>query len=192
MTRRHLPTLLVLAAILVALALPAISAGAAPAPSPARAQGGIEVRVPNFVFDPVLGDEPKLSNAERFDGQETGFRLVQFYGATEDAWLAGLESAGLTVLQYYPHYTYLVWGDTSSLNAAEGLDFVRWAGNFHPAYKMNSDLAGRAAWSRTSMSSSTTMAVSTAPSPRWRPWAQRSTRSTRPSPTKRSTLPTQR
>ena len=143
MTRRRLPTLLVLAAVLVALALPAISAGAAPSHVPAPAQGGIQVRVPNFAFDPLLDGEPKLANSERFDGQEAGFRLVQFFGATEDNWLTSLKAAGLRVLQYYPHYTYLVWGDVASLNATEGMDFVRWAGNFHPAYKMNSDLAGR-------------------------------------------------
>ncbi|HNS04170.1 MAG TPA: S8 family serine peptidase, partial [Anaerolineae bacterium] len=141
---RRLPSLIVLVAIVMALAAPAFSAGAAPAASVApAAQDGIEVRVPNFAFDPIVDGEPKLANAERFDGQGAGFRLVQFYGPTQDAWLDGLHGAGLKVLQYYPHYTYLVWGEASALHAAEGLDFVRWAGNFHPAYKINSDLVGR-------------------------------------------------
>jgi subtilisin family serine protease len=140
---RRLPNLLFVAVILAALLLPAFAAGAAPSTAPAAADGGIQVRVPNFAFDPVADGEPKLSNAERFDGQEAGFRLVQFYGATEDAWLDGLQDAGLKVLQYYPHYTYLVWGAESALRAAESLDFVRWTGNFHPAYKINSDLVGR-------------------------------------------------
>ncbi|MCB9155260.1 MAG: S8 family serine peptidase, partial [Caldilineae bacterium] len=143
MTRRRLPTLFVLAAITIAMALPALSAGAAPLPSPVQAAGSIEIRVPNYTFDPVLEGEPKLSNSQRFEGQDEGFRLVQFYGATQDTWLTSLQAAGLQVLQYYPNYTYLVWGNAASLNAAEGLDSVRWAGAFHPAYKMNSDLAGR-------------------------------------------------
>ncbi|MCA9869441.1 MAG: S8 family serine peptidase, partial [Anaerolineae bacterium] len=143
MTRRRLPTLFVLAAITIAMALPALSAGAAPLPSPVQAAASIEIRVPNYTFDPVLEGEPKLSNSQRFEGQDEGFRLVQFYGATQDTWLTSLQAAGLQVLQYYPNYTYLVWGNAASLNAAEGLDSVRWAGAFHPAYKMNSDLAGR-------------------------------------------------
>ncbi len=142
--RRRPPNLLIVAVILTALLLPAIAAGAAPAAAPAAAEGGIQVRVPNFAFDPVADGEPKLSNAERFDGSEAGLRLVQFYGPTEDAWLEGLQGAGLQVLQYYPHYTYLVWGAQGALRAADSLDFVRWSGNFHPAYKINSDLAGRA------------------------------------------------
>ncbi len=92
---RRLPTLLLVAAIIAALLVPAVTAGATPSASPSSAQGGIEVRVPNFVFDPLLDGEPKLSNAERFDGQEAGLRLVQFYGPTQDAWLDGLQSAGL-------------------------------------------------------------------------------------------------
>ncbi|MEI2691247.1 MAG: S8 family serine peptidase [Anaerolineae bacterium] len=140
---RRLPNLLFVAIILAALLLPAFAAGATPSTAPAAAGGGIQVRVPNFAFDPVADGEPKLSNSERFDGQEAGFRLVQFYGPTEDAWLDGLQGAGLKVLQYYPHYTYLVWGAEGALRAAEGLNFVRWAGNFHPAYKINSDLVGR-------------------------------------------------
>ena len=141
--RRRLPNLLLVAAIIAALLVPAITAGATPIASPSVADGGIEVRVPNFTFDPVLDGEPKLSNAERFDGQQAGLRLVQFYGPTEDAWLEGLKGAGLQVLQYYPHYTYLVWGAETALRSADSLDFVRWTGSFHPAYKINSDLVGR-------------------------------------------------
>ncbi len=140
---RRLPTLLIAAAIVASLLVPTATARATPAASHRSTQNGIQVHVPNFVFDPVLDGEPKLSNSERFDDQGAGLRLVQFYGPTEDAWLDGLQGAGLQVLQYYPHYTYLVWGADSSLRSAESLDFVRWAGNFHPAYKINSDLAGR-------------------------------------------------
>ena len=78
--------LLVMAAIVAALLVPAVAAGSTPSSnSPAPAAAGIEVHVPNFVFDPVLSGEPKLDNVNRFDGQEAGFRLVQFYGPTQDA-----------------------------------------------------------------------------------------------------------
>ena len=87
--------------------------------------------------------EPALHADLRAANAGAGLRLVQFFGPTQDAWLAGLEASGLKVLQYYPHYTYLVWGTAASAEAAQSLDFVRWTGAFHPAYKINSDLQGR-------------------------------------------------
>ncbi len=135
--------LVILATLITSVLVPAVSSGAGAAASPLPTEQGIEVRVPNFAFDPLIDGEPKLSPARQFDGQGAGLRLVQFYGPTEDAWLDGLRGAGLKVLQYYPHYTYLAWGADASLRAAESLDFVRWSGNFHPAYKINNDLAGR-------------------------------------------------
>ena len=140
MTRR-LSSLLMIAAILVALVasvLPAAASGDA-----APAAGGIEVRVPNYAFDPVAQGEPAVPADMRATGAGAGLRLVQFYGPTQDAWLAGLEAAGLKVLQYYPNYAYLVWGTAAAAEAADALDFVRWTGAFHPAYKINSDLQGR-------------------------------------------------
>jgi len=102
-----------------------------------------QVRVPNYSFDPLHDGEPVLTGRHRFDGEQAGLRLVQFNGAPQDAWLKDLEQAGLRVLQYYPHNSYLVWGAQSAASAAESLGFVRWAGNFHPAYKISADLAAR-------------------------------------------------
>ncbi|MBK9054747.1 MAG: S8 family serine peptidase [Chloroflexi bacterium] len=76
-------------------------------------------------------------------GNGAGFRLVQFAGPTVDSWLDALRSSGVKVLQYYPHNTYLVWGTASQLAATEALPYVRWQGDFHPAYKINSDLDNR-------------------------------------------------
>lgn len=98
---RRLLNLLVVAAVVTALLVPAVAAGATPFADPAPTASGLQVRVPNFAFDPLFDGEPKLANAERFDGQEAGFRLVQFYGATQDAWLDGLQGAGLKVLRNY-------------------------------------------------------------------------------------------
>ena len=109
----------------------------------AEAATSIEVHVPNFTFDPLRDGEPELRSNARFEGQGAGLRLVQFFGPTQDAWLEGLKRAGLQVLQYYPDYTYLVWGADSAQRAAATLDYVRWTGAFHPAYKLNADLMGR-------------------------------------------------
>lgn len=57
--------------------------------------------------------------------------------------MESLHSVGMKVLQYYPHQTYLVWADGSTVSRAGGLEFVRWQGEFGQSYKINSDLAQR-------------------------------------------------
>jgi hypothetical protein len=102
-----------------------------------------EVRVPGFSFDPLRDGEPVLGFAERAAAEETGLRLVQLVGPPKSEWHAALEGAGLQVLQYYPHNSYLVWSEPAAAERARDLSFVRWVGAFHPAYKLGSTLAGR-------------------------------------------------
>ena len=102
------------------------------------------VQITGYRFDPVADGEPGIAPqtaAPQTATQQTaaaqtalaagmragsgsgadvaGFRLVQFYGPTDDAWLAEQEEAGLAVLQYYPHFTYLVWGTAAEAEAGE-------------------------------------------------------------------------
>ena len=102
-----------------------------------------QVRATRYVFDPLVEGEPDLPPHLRAQGNDAGFRLVQFAGPTSDSWLAALQDSGVRVLQYYPHNSYLVWGTASQLAATESLAFVRWQGAFHPAYKINRDLDNR-------------------------------------------------
>ena len=95
MTRR-LPSLILIAALLVALVASALPVGATGALAPAT--GGIEVRVPNYVFDPISQGEPVLPTDLRAANAGAGLRLVQFFGPTQDAWLDGLKASGLKVL----------------------------------------------------------------------------------------------
>lgn len=69
---------------------------------------------------PLLRRAEVIVNGEVFDlaahlvgraGAGEQFWLVQLAGPTQDAWLDGLRGSGLVVLQYYPHYSYLVWGN---------------------------------------------------------------------------------
>ncbi len=84
-----------------------------------------------------------LGFAERATAGEAGLRLVQLVGPPRSDWYRELEAAGLRVLQYYPHNSYLVWSDAAAATRVRGFDFVRWVGSFHPAYKLGSTLAGR-------------------------------------------------
>ena len=102
-----------------------------------------EIHVPGFEFDPLRAGEPMFDPAERMSSSAPGLRLVQLWGPPRADWYGALEAAGLRVLQYYPHNSYLVWSDAAAAERARGLAFVRWAGSFHPAYKLGSTLAGR-------------------------------------------------
>ncbi|MDQ1346890.1 MAG: hypothetical protein QG573_259, partial [Acidobacteriota bacterium] len=101
------------------------------------------VRVPGYSFDPLRDGEPRLAFAERAAAGEAGLHLVQLVGPPRSDWYRELEAAGLRVLQYYPHNSYLVWSDAAAATRVRGLDYVRWVGSFHPAYKLGSTLAGR-------------------------------------------------
>jgi subtilisin family serine protease len=100
-------------------------------------------------FDPLQQAPPSGPSSESptFGGNnQAGFRLVQFAGPVQDQWLQQLEDAGLTVLQYYPHNTYLVWGRPEQTQAVESLGVVRWQGAFQTAFKINHDLVAAEGW----------------------------------------------
>jgi hypothetical protein len=100
------------------------------------------VRVMGYRFDPVTEGEPDLPDHLRADPARPGLRFLQTTAPITDEWIAELERAGITLLQYYPHNTFLVWSTREVMDSAAALPFVRWNGVFHPAYKVNSDLEG--------------------------------------------------
>jgi subtilisin family serine protease len=102
-----------------------------------------QVRVQSFRFDPLVDGEPEVPAEVKAASSSPGFRLVQLIGPPQDAWLSRLAAEGARVLQYYPHNTYLVWAGPAPTEAVTRLDFVRWQGLFHPAYKIDAGLRGR-------------------------------------------------
>ncbi len=89
-------------------------------------------------FDPLAG-VPGFALGEADKGRSAGgagLHLVQFFGPTQDAWLAQLESAGLDVIQYIHPFTYVVWGEAGALDRARGQSAVRWAGDYLPAFAL--------------------------------------------------------
>lgn len=102
--------------------------------------GAARIRVPGYDFDPIREEEPVVATELRSSGEGDRLRLVQLLGPPRSEWLQSLEASGQRVLQYYPHLTYLVWGSAAATESLEGAGFVRWSGDFHPAYKLGSDL----------------------------------------------------
>lgn len=100
------------------------------------------VQVQHYRFDPVVDGEPNINPALRQNETDATFRLVQFYGPTNDTWLAEMTAAGLPALQYYPHNAFLTWGTAAQTEALTSQPYVRWQGAVHPAYKINQELMG--------------------------------------------------
>lgn len=98
------------------------------------------LQVTRYRFDPLADGEPALPESARMTHDGKGFRLIQMHGPTNNARLDALLATGVEILQYYPHHAYLVWGSAAETAVAESLDFVRWQGAFHPAYKMSDNL----------------------------------------------------
>ncbi|OYT69329.1 MAG: hypothetical protein CFK52_13895, partial [Chloracidobacterium sp. CP2_5A] len=101
-----------------------------------------------FCFDPQTSD-PAREFAQRglrggyvteAEAAGDGYRLVQFTGRTQDAWLTQLRQMGVEPAQYVPHQAYLAYVPATAREAAEGLSFVRWMGPYHPIYKLSPDL----------------------------------------------------
>ncbi len=135
--RRFLPAWVLLVAIL------ALST-ALPAAAQTEPQTLVPISVNGFVFDPILQGEPDLPSASApTESDAPALCLVQFSGRVRDAWLAALPQVGIRALQYYPQDTFLVWADRAALERAREREFVRWAGDFHPEYKISGDLSGR-------------------------------------------------
>jgi subtilisin family serine protease len=88
-------------------------------------------------FDPVR-DQPVINadwaSAARASGPD--FQLIQLVGPTKDDWLATLEADGYKVLQYIEPFTYVVWGSSDAADRAVEHSFVRWRGDFVPAFRV--------------------------------------------------------
>ncbi|MFU8773446.1 MAG: S8 family serine peptidase, partial [Anaerolineales bacterium] len=101
------------------------------------------IQVTAFRFDPLQDGEPPVPRNLQMNHPEEGFRLIQLIGPVNNARLATIAATGVQILQYYPHHTYLVWASAQQAQSAAALNFVRWQGDFHPAYKISPDLADR-------------------------------------------------
>jgi serine protease AprX len=88
-------------------------------------------------FDPLLS--PPSSSTDHqpaINPGQTGLHLVQLHGPTKFAWLDALQASGLEIVQYIHPFTYVVWGESAALASQASRDFVRWTGDYLPAYAL--------------------------------------------------------
>ncbi len=98
-----------------------------------------QLQVHGFSFDPLHMRFDAGKAPRRMDG--AGLGLVQFRGPIARADINQLRGAGMEVIQYYPHHSYLVWGHPDQLQALDSVDAVRWSGDFSPEFRLHPRLA---------------------------------------------------
>jgi hypothetical protein len=94
--------------------------------------------------------EPALRRDElahaRTEGRPVrdGLYLVQLVGPVRDEWLADLAAAGLEIVSYVPENAYVVRARGPAAAELAVLtdrhDYVQYAGDFHPAYRLSGSL----------------------------------------------------
>jgi subtilisin family serine protease len=96
-----------------------------------------------YRFDPLREGEPALAPSLRA-GQtaagRTGSFLVQLRGPIQTDQRAGIEAAGAAIFWYLPDHAYLVRMPAEARAAVAALPYVRWVGDYHPAYKLSGAL----------------------------------------------------
>ena len=103
----------------------------------------VNIHLVNRVFDP-LAEQPNLLlnvNSNLLYSEPTDYSLIQFNGPVLDEWKQDVEDAGAYLLSYIPDYAFTAKLPQAARSSVESLDSVRWAGPFHPYYKLTPALA---------------------------------------------------
>ena len=89
-------------------------------------------------FDPSLVVPAVPAHLRAPAGHDTF--IVQFIGQPVEAADRALEAAGATIVRALHEHARLVRMDAAARLAVEGMDIVRWVGEFHPAYKLEEEV----------------------------------------------------
>lgn len=102
------------------------------------------VHLPNYQFDPLRDGEPAIpADLTATTGAEPALVMVQLVAPLRQEWQADVAQKNLTLLQYYPFNSYLVWATPAQVAELQQTDYVRWVGVFHPAYKIQPEVAAK-------------------------------------------------
>jgi hypothetical protein len=105
----------------------------------ATSAGSQQLLLRTYQFDPLQGEPwiaPELRAAEPRPG-ETGYYLVQLTGPVYKHQKTALRAAGAELWDYIPEYAFITRMTPEDGQAVRSLDFVRWVGLYHPAYKLD-------------------------------------------------------
>lgn len=94
-----------------------------------------EIMLKNYQFDPMNDNRKKIS-FELKNRDNARLFIVQFVTQGLKAYRDVLKSMNVEIYQFLPHHSYIVRMEPSQVKAVNDLEFVRWVGQMHAAYKM--------------------------------------------------------
>lgn len=68
---------------------------------------------------------------------QPGYYIVQFDGPIKRSWRESLKSAGAVIFDYIPDFAFIVKMGSIQEQAIQGLDHVRWVGDYQPSFKVS-------------------------------------------------------
>ena len=90
-------------------------------------------------FDTRYGG-PEIPDNLKYPYDDANYFIVQCTGPIYNTWTEELNLNGLSVMGYIPNYALLVHATPGAIDAITENSYVRWAGAFHPAFKLNEAL----------------------------------------------------
>ncbi len=75
-----------------------------------------------------------------FESVNSVEKIVQFIGPIKAEWVNAIESLGVIFTDYVDGYAYIVKMTDEQAVVVSSLPFVNWIGQYHPAYKIQSEL----------------------------------------------------
>ncbi len=94
-------------------------------------------------FDPAIQRPEVPLNLRAGALGADGVYIVQFVTQPLEAFTKEIEARGGTVYNFLANHSYLVQMDAQTRTAVEALPFVRWVGEFQPAYRLEEFLVER-------------------------------------------------
>ena len=115
-------------------------------------------------FDPLASD-PEIASDWAQDGRaatSTSYRLVQFERPLTAADRDSLQGMGVSLIAYVPQLTYIVHtADPVSADLLNTLDWVRWVGDYAPAFRVEPTVVEAYDTAKTSRQASTAILIVT-------------------------------
>ena len=97
------------------------------------------IRLRYATFDPLV-DSPAPLVSELAATRNNQIFLVQFWTVPIEEYRQQIEALGGRILRYLPDHSLIVRAQSSAAGGIGQLPYVRWMGDFHPAYKLDQSI----------------------------------------------------
>ena len=100
----------------------------------------ILIRLGREHFDPLRRSPAQIEGIKQiqtYDGEQTGYYIVQFDGPVENSWKEALKDTGADIFDYIPDFAFIVRMDPTEEDTVCALSHVRWIGIYQPCYRIS-------------------------------------------------------